>query len=246
MRRWLAYVAMVALAVGTAALVARAPELLSRMEVFRVTQLSLEGARYLTETEAVAAVALPPQASVWDDNDEWEARLEAHPLVKDARIRRRLPGTLVLEVQEREPVALFPSPTLEPVDEAGRILPIDPALHKLDLPIMVPGQEGGGVALTPAERRVLAGEIARLAHGDPGFLARISEVAMNRQGELRAQVWDPPVTLYFRPGLPSGRIQDGFRALDDARGRFDGSEVMDLDLRYEDQVVVRLSRARGN
>ena len=27
-------------------------------------------------------------ASLWDDASEWEARLERHPLVRDARIRR--------------------------------------------------------------------------------------------------------------------------------------------------------------
>ena len=100
-------------------------------------------------------MAIPPHASVWDDTSEWEKRLETHPLVMNAKIHRRFPGTLLLEIEECEPVALFPSPTLVPVDGTGRILPIDPTLHRLDLPLISAGGGDGPNSLTQAERTML-------------------------------------------------------------------------------------------
>jgi hypothetical protein len=245
MKRWLTFVFVLALAVAVGGVVSRIPKALAEVEAFRVTEIRLRGARFLTEEEAVKTLALAANASVWDDTGILETRLEEHPLVRKATIHRRFPNALLLKVVEEEPVALFPTPTLEPVDVAGRILPIDPAFHKLDLPIMGGAGRDGPGALDPAGRRVLAEEISRLAQGDPEFQARISDFALNARGDVSARISDPPVTILFRPGLPSGRIQTGLRVLADAQSRFGERGVADLDLRFDDQVVVRLGRAGG-
>jgi hypothetical protein len=246
MKRWLTFVFVLALAVALGGAFSRLPKALSEVEAFRVTEIRLRGARFLTHEEAVAALSLDPLASVWDDKKVLEARLREHPLVENVVIRRRFPNALLLEVEEAQPVALFPHPTLEPVDESGRILPIDPAYHKLDLPIMASAGAGGPGSLTPAELRLLAAEIVRLAEGDPGLHAMISDFTLHPRGEVRARISDPPVTLHFRPGLPSRRIQAGLRVLADAQGRFPEGDVAHLDLRWENQVVVRFARSGGN
>jgi cell division protein FtsQ len=255
MRRWLAFVFVLGVAVALAGALARVPEALAGVEAFRIREIRLEGNRFLSREEAAKAAAISPLASVWDDLDPIEARLRAHPLVADVKAKRRFPGTLVLEVVERQPVALVPNPTLEPVDGLGTILPIDPAVHHLDLPIINLWGDGEGAALTAAQRRLVAGEITRLAQWDPELVAGLSEVTLDPRGDLRAEVWrrddqgetwDLPVTLRFRPNLSSGRVQEGLRALGDAMGRFGGTVVAGLDLRYADQVVVRLDRTRGS
>ncbi|MBT8397401.1 MAG: FtsQ-type POTRA domain-containing protein [Gemmatimonadetes bacterium] len=246
MKRWLTFVFVLALAVALGGAFSRIPEALAEVEAFKLREVRLRGARFLTHEEAVAVLDLSPSASVWDDTKALEGRLEGHPLVKDVTVHRRFPHALLFRVVEREPVALFPNPTLEPVDEDGRILPIDPSVHKLDLPIMASaGREGPG-SLSPAGLRLLAGEISRLAKGDPEFHSKISDFALHPRGDMRASISDPPVTLHFRPGLPSRRIQAGLRVLTDARTRFEDGDVMDLDLRFDEQVVVRLKRAQGN
>ncbi len=252
MKTWLTFFLAALLVVGLAASLARVPEALARMETFKITEVRVEGNRFLTREEALNALAIPPGASVWDDLDVWEEQLRRHPLVEDVKIRRRLPGVLILDVKETEPVALVPNPTLEPVDASGRFLPIDPAEHRLDLPILA--LAGGKKMMTPSasERRLMAGEIARISQQDPELLSRISEVTLHPRGDLWAQVWrrdtvrdvwDTPVNLLFRPDLPARRFQDGLRVLEDALVRFGGDRILDLDLRYEDQVVVRLNRA---
>lgn len=246
------YVMVTILAVLLAATFSRLPKALARMDTFRVTGLRVDGARFFTREDALKTLGIPPSASVWDDLDAWENRLRSHPLVEDAKIHRRLPGTLVLEVTEPTPVALVPNPTLEPVDGSGRILPIDPSIHRLDLPLIA--LASGGTLQTPsaAERHLLAGEVARFAEQNPELLARISEVTLQPRGDLIAQVWrrdtsrevwDLPVSFLFYPDLSLRRIQEGLRVLDDAVARFDGDRISELDLRYEDQVVVRMNRA---
>lgn len=246
MKRWLAFVSLLALAVALGGVLSRIPRALSEVEAFRVREVRLRGQRFLTLEDAIRTLNLSNRASVWDDTKVLEARMLEHPLVKEAEVHRRFPGALLVRVVEKEPVALFPNPTLEPVDEAGRILPIDPVLHKLDLPLMmVEGQEGPGT-LSPASLRTLAVEIQRLAEGEPDLYARISDYTMNHRGEVTARFTDSPVALRFRPGLQSGRIHAGFQALEDARTRFDDRSVVNLDLRFANQVVVRLGRTEGN
>jgi hypothetical protein len=246
MRRWFGFSLMVGLAAAMAAVVSRIPEALAEVEAFRVTEVRLKGARFLLEEEAEALLALPPNASVWDDTSEWEMRLGTHPLVKKAKIHRRFPGTLLLDIVEAEPVALFPNPTLVPVDESGRILPIDPSLHRLDLPLIASAGKDGPGSLTQAERGLLALELSRIAEGDPGLGDQVSDLTMDSAGDLRVQFLNPEVVFRFRPGLASRRMQDGLRVLEDATDRFVEDRVVNLDLRYEGQVVVSLERRRGN
>lgn len=246
MKRWLTFVFVLALAVALGGMVSRIPRALEEVEAFKVSDVRLRGARFLTQEEAMEALELRPGASVWDDTKVLETRLKGHPLVADVRVHRRFPSALLIQVVEREPVALFPNPTLEPVDEAGRILPIDPAYHKLDLPIIASaGREGPG-SLTPSELHLLAGEIKRLAQGDPDFHSSISDFTLYPRGDVRVRISDPPVTLHFNPGLSTGQIQTGLRVLRDAQDRLvEQGEVVELDLRFEDQVVVRFDRAGG-
>lgn len=255
MTRLLAFVLVLALATALGGALSRLPRALAQVEAFRIREIRLEGNRFLTVEEAAKAVAITPMASIWDDLDPLEVRLRKHILVDEVKAKRRFPGTLLLKVTERQPVALVPNPTLEPVDSTGSVLPIDPARHHLDLPIISFKGRRPGEGLSAAERRLVAHEIVRLAEADPELLARISEVTLDARGDLWAQfwrrdeegeVWDLPVTLRFHPNLPTRRVQEGLEAMGDAMTRFEGAVVSDLDLRYEDQVVVRLHRTRGN
>lgn len=225
-------------------------------ELFRVKDVALEGARYVSAGDVTRALRLSPTASVWDDLAPLEARLGGHPLVRSARIRRRLPSTLVVRIDEREPVALLATPTLEPVDARGRTLPLDPARHRLDLPLLVvpdrvPEEEGGvGARAGEAQRvsrpvRVLAGEVARLAEAEPSFLGMVSELTWVRADEATARWGDPGVLIRFRPPLSPRRVREAMSVLGDATARRPERSVELVDLRWADQVVVRYA-GRGS
>lgn len=236
-----------------------APEALASSPFFRVSEIRFEGARYLEGTEALAVATLPEGFSVWSDLEVVAGRVRAHPLVAEARVRRRLPSTLVVEVREREPVGLLPTPALVPVDAEGRRLPIDPAAYRMDLPLLRPRAEAsppgvtpagpGGVTpsgapagqegLTPAQLRILAGEVARLPNLEPRLWPTVSEVSLDAWGDVIVRIAEPRTALHFRPPLSAARLHDGLRVLADALDREPGRVPVAIDLRFADQVVVR-------
>lgn len=243
MRRGLRFVVVTALTLSAGAGAVHLRTVVADLELFQVRRVTLEGARYLSREEALAAAAVPSGASVWDDTAPWEARLERHPLVREARVRRRLPSTLVLEVEERVPVALLPTPTLEPVDREGRVLPIDPALHPLDLPVVRPSRPPQGVDSSdaaPAWARVrpLTRELARLAAQDPAFVQEVAVLSADPRGDLRASWGDGGVRLLFRAPLTTDRLSEARAALADAARRFPERTARAVDVRFADQVVV--------
>jgi hypothetical protein len=220
----------------------RAAHAIAGTELFRVRDVQLSGGHYLTQSEAVEWTAIPPDAHLWDDPSGWVARLAEHPLVRAAQVRRRLPGTLVLVVEEREPVALAAAATLQPVDEKGRALPLDPATWALDLPLIRAragkrGSEAEG-ASGEAGLGVLAAEAARLTRIDPEFMARTSELSVDERGDLIARWGEPPVAFRFRPAVTARRLEEGMTVLLDAVART-GELPRAIDLRFADQVVVQ-------
>lgn len=224
---------------GVAAALARAREALADVDAFRVREIRLEGARFLTYREALRAASVPPGANVWDEFEAVEERLARHPLVLSARVHRRLPNTLVLEVRERTPVALVATPALVAVDENGRSLPVDPAIHRLDLPLIEarPRTLDGDTRLLPARLRAVARELGRLSAAEPQFSARISE-ARWAAGAIAARLSEPSVEVLFRPPLGPERLEEAMRAFTDARGRWPERNPRTLDLRFADQVVL--------
>jgi len=217
-----------------------APEALASVEFFRVDRIELEGARYLALDDAVTRAGIPERFSVWDDLDGLSQRLGTHPLVLEARVHRRFPSTLVLRVREREPVALVPTPGLVPVDAEGRVLPIDPVQHALDLPLLRPSP-GEGRSLSSGDLRTLVGEVARIAALEPVLAASISEASLDAWGDAVVHLVEPRTALHFRPPLTADRLEEGYRVLADALQRRPGQTPAIIDLRFADQVVVRYS-----
>ena len=236
----------IALVVGATWGLSRIPRLLARMDAFRATEFAVEDARFLGVEEALRWARIPSGASVWDDPSAWEDRLRTHPLVEDVEIDRDLPRGLVFRVREKTPVALVPRPTLEPVDGQGRSLPVDPSLHRLDLPVIRPGIVGGERKISSQELEILAREVARLRTLDPGLVAAISDLALGSRGDVVANLLDPRMELRFRPPLTTLRLQEGMQALAHATERAGADAVRAVDLRYDDQVVVRLADATSS
>jgi hypothetical protein len=224
---------------GLSLVVPRAAHAVAGSEVFRVAEMELEGARFLTLEEAVAAAAVPEDASVWDDPADLEARLEEHPLVRSAHVRRRLPSTLVFEVEEREPVALVPAPTLlAPVDAEGNILPIDPSEHGLDLLLLRMNTRAKDASKVLPQ---LAAQADRLIRVDPDFVAGISEIERDARGDIIARWGDPAVTFHFTTSVTARKLREGMLVMSSVASDT-GEPPAIVDLRFEEQVVVRRSR----
>lgn len=216
-----------------AAVVIGLPRLFSTFDYFHVQTVQLEGARFLTPTAVIAALGADTSASVFDDPSRFEAKVEGIPLVASAKVRRRLPGTLVVTIVERTPVALMPTADgFRGVDSAGTRLPIDPALSAFDAPIVLPSS---GPRDTVADRR-LFNLLGAIRARDPALFDAIEEVR-----RVSAKEWHIRTTrqlVRVTPEVTLGRLADIFPVEQDlARRRI---RAVELDLRFRNHVIARL------
>jgi cell division protein FtsQ len=201
------------------------PRVLSKLAFFRVRAVEVEGAHYVTAGDVVAAMRVDTSVSVWDDVRPLATRLHALQEIEEATITRKLPGTLLVRVTEKAPVALIPATgDLRVYDGSGTALPIDPARIDMDLPIV-----------NRPDRRVLK-LLDNVRSQNPGLYARISDVRRLSSGDL---VVTMPDMVVRAPGtVDAGRLAEVLPVTADLARRH--VRAAELDLRYRDQVVVRL------
>lgn len=215
-----------------------------KMAFFRVRTVEIRGVRYLKPNEILSRLQIDTLTSLWDDLEPLRERVRRHPQVTSVTITRRMPGTLVVTVQENQPVALIQtSAGLLPYDSLGHLLPIDPARSSLDLPV---------VATIDPVLLKLVGAIRRV---EPRIFARIEEVKRTGRDEILltlsrgtgdgARTADdtvPPGRRTLRVRVPVGlsveRLADIFPVESDLARRH--ARVAELDLRYRDQLIARL------
>jgi hypothetical protein len=218
------------------------PRALARIPVFQARDHEFVGLRYLTSESVLRTAGIGFDASLWDDPAEWEARLERHPLIRHASVRPRFPSTLVVEISEREPVGLVPTPTLEPVDAEGRYLPLDPTRFRLDYPILYPPEAPGGTD-TPSSVRVrpLAGVSADL-RGEPEFWRQVSEISTGEHNDVVLRWGEGRIEFRLLEQVDIARIQDALNALEDARERSGGRLPEVVDLRFAEWIILDWGR----
>jgi cell division protein FtsQ len=154
--------------------------------------------------------------------------------VKDARVSRRLPDTLVIDIVERTPAALWQSNGQHAlIDSDGVVLDHVPVDKMPDLPLLI----GPGANAQAEDLNRLMGEVPTLRPQ----LASATWVGGRR--------WD----LNFQSGetvaLPEGQNAAGaaltkFARLDKSTGLL-GRGIIRFDLRVPGKMIVRLPRAPG-
>ena len=196
------------------------------MDFFRLKSVAVEGTRYLSADAVMRRLGVDTTRSVWDDTGPLIERLKSMPQISHVEINRRLPGTLVVTIRENLPIALAPSPRgLEPVDSAGRVLPIDPSVADIDLPIA-----------NQRDKAVLS-LLAQARAGNPMVYHRISEISRDGKDGIVIQL-TPALRVRALLGVSVERLSDIFPVESDLIRR--RANVAELDLRYRDQVIARL------
>lgn len=108
-------------------------------------------------------------------------RLAASPWVATARVRRTLPDTLAIEIQERVPLALAELEQLYLMDGGGALIDIyGPRTAGFDLPVVrgLKGLDGEARAMRAARAGALLDDLGELAQ-------EISELTVEESGDLR-------------------------------------------------------------
>jgi cell division septal protein FtsQ len=196
-----------------------------RLEFFRVRRVEIVGVQFLSPSEVLKRLRADTTVSVWDDHRARERRIAEHPQVRSVAISRRLPGTLVVAIEENLPVALVPEPKgFGAYDARGRRLPLDPSRLAVDLPVLA------------RRDTALLRLLADLRAARPALYSRISEMRRTGRQELIFLVGSLPVRAMT--DVTVERLDDIIPVETDLVRR--QARVAELDLRYRDQVIARL------
>ncbi len=110
---------------------------LSSLRLFRIETLQVAGNQALTSADVLATAGLRTGESLLGlDLAAARARLVAHPRVREASLRRRLPGTIVVEIAERVPALLVRADRDYLVDAEGVIVADAAPGSRPELPVL--------------------------------------------------------------------------------------------------------------
>ncbi|MCY3699766.1 MAG: FtsQ-type POTRA domain-containing protein [Gemmatimonadetes bacterium] len=211
------------------------PRLLTTLPAFQISELRVVGTEHIPPDE-IRALALTPDASVWDDPATWEARVRSHPMVREATVHRESFRTLEIAIVERRPVALVATPELRPVSGDGYLLPLEPSAASLDLPIVRgPAETDSGFVADPGMRELILA-LSRMDRTRSDFMSLVSEVGPAAEGGYR---------FLLLPGAGADVVflprDEPLRALDRvsiALGQIEDRRVVRADARFRGQVVL--------
>lgn len=202
---------------------------------FRVRSVDVQGIQRM-DSKPVFQIALGQTSTAMPlvDVAAIRERLLHYGWVKDARVSRRLPDTLVIDIVERQPAALWQDEQrLSLIDAEGVVLDRVPISAMPDLPLLI----GPGANARSRQLDSLLAEVPTL---------RPQLESANWVGKRR---WD----LNFQSGetvaLPEGEqaakaALEKFARLDKSTGLL-GRGIVRIDLRIPGKMVVRLPRGPG-
>jgi cell division protein FtsQ len=202
---------------------------------FRVRSVDVKGVHHM-DSKPVFQIALDQKSMAMPlvDVAEIRQRLLQYGWVKDARVSRRLPDTLVIDIVERKPAALWQDEDrLSLIDDQGVVLDRVPISAMPDLPLLI----GPGANAQSRNLQALLKDAPTLAPQ----LESASWIGRRR--------WD----LNFQSGetvaLPEGQDEAKaalakFAKLDKSAGLL-GRGIVRIDLRIPGKMVVRLPRGAG-
>jgi cell division protein FtsQ len=181
--------------------------------------------------EQSAARGKPPQLLV--DVDSIRNQLLQHGWVEDARVSRRLPDQLVIDIVERRPAALWQNRgQLNLIDAEGVVLAPVPVDRMPDLPLLIgPGANAQATALN------------RLLATVPTLKPQVASATW-----IGRRRWDLAFSTGETLALPEGEVAGAtlqrFAKADRSTGLL-GRGFKRFDLRVPGKMIVRLPRAPG-
>ena len=200
---------------------------------FRVKSVDVQGIRRM-DPKPVYEIALDQKTMAMPlvDVVDIRNRLLQFGWVKDARVSRRFPDTLVIDIVERTPAALWQDQDrLSLIDAEGVVLDRVPVSRMPDLPLLI----GKG-----ANRHSVA--LDQLLNKAPALKAQL--VSATWVGQRR---WDLSVqsgeTLMLPEGDgPAATALTRFAKMDKSAGLL-GRGIIRFDLRIPDKMTVQLPQA---
>ncbi len=196
---------------------------------FSVNEIKIEGLQRVTEFQVLEALELHERPSLMLFNAaDAKERLEDIAWIRTASIQKFYPGTLSVQIKEQVPYALWQRGALTSViTKKGEVITDE-----------VDGRYANLLRVVNHGAQLRVGEIMGELEKFPGIRARV------RAAKLRSERrWDLAMENGITVRLPEFGVGDALaelKELDDQGGLL-SRDIVSVDLRLQDRVVVRLS-----
>ena len=143
---------------------------------FQIREIEVRGLKYLDRNLITDSIYVDINETIFDINlSTITDRILRNQYIRGVTVSRILPATLLIEVQEREPLFYLVDKQVNMVDETGVILPKLPNMPMGKLPI-VSGMSAGGIAEDRVALDQTLALIDKITEVDPTLLGFISEI----------------------------------------------------------------------
>ncbi|HSL98915.1 MAG TPA: FtsQ-type POTRA domain-containing protein [Candidatus Limnocylindria bacterium] len=238
-RQWLPVAAalLVLLLVGSAG--AAVYSWLGRSAIFSVRVVDMNPCEHVSGDEISGILKGVAGGNIWSlSKEEIGRRLQSHPFVREVVVRKSFPDKLVVNIEEREPVAMINLDALYYVDDQGTIFKRLTAYDAKDKPILTGFSRDDLAAKDPVTIRNLKKTIDLLRHAESGSLSRnISEVHFDAQDGYTLVTRD--FGLQLKIGLMD--FDEAMRRVEEAMPKLAslGKEKGVVDLKTAGRIFVR-------
>ena len=223
---------------------------------FNLNTIDVAGNRIVAKEDIITVSGLERGRNIWAvDLAETERRLMLDRRFEGVSLTRRLPGTVVVRVEELQPIAFVQLDRLYGVSERGELIPLTPGNGLPDLPVITVDASSYQRAPGAAESRdrsfetlrdamLVNPEMARALYlmrvfrtMSPGMYDALSEIHVSSPDDPIAYMVEGGLAIRFGTGHYPRKIEMLRRTVEELEA--DGIRTRLIDLRFKDQVIVR-------
>ncbi len=209
-----------------------------------VESVKTSGNRIVATADILKLGGVQKRSKLFDVNlADVQRRVKTHPYLSAVSINRNAPGGITINVVEREPIAALGTERLLFLDPEGVLLPSLRADQAFDVPVVtgvMPNGEWISGHRVSAECLLDALRLLSTAKSiSDDLYRRISEVHIMENREMLLYTAEMGVPVVFGRGDEVTKLMkfDGFWR--DVVSRRGTQDLQYIDVRFEDQVVVR-------
>jgi cell division septal protein FtsQ len=207
---------------------------------FRVQQVVVRGLRAVPEKEILGLAGISCGTALYSASTAAaERRIETHPWIRFAHVKRRLPDTVEIRVTEREPVAALRGGELLMITADSMVVAPLASGRMWDLPLLTPPRPvklRAGADLKDAATLALLRETLMIRSVSPDAWRNLSEIYMS-DGDMHATLANPTVDLVLGQGAGELAWTAALQLLRRGPGNPAGP-IQSMDLRVPGRIVV--------
>ncbi len=173
----------------------------------------------------------------------------SHYFIKEVVVERDLPSTIRIKVTERTPIAMINAGELRYLDPDGVVLPHSVSGELFDLPLISGISQdvspNVGATLTHADIQEALAILSAARLVNKNMFHLISEVRLRNGGDIVLYTAEGSIPILFGRGDAASklvRLETLWNEVVQERG---SHWVQYIDVRFEDQVVVRWKEQQG-